>query len=130
MRTIACDAILVENGKILLIKRALMPEKGKWALPGGRIEENETAEECLVREMREETGLSIEPIRLFGVYSKPERDPRKIISLVYVVKRSGGEPKAGSDAGSCGWFDLNDLPELAFDHEEILADFRTLLARS
>ena len=131
MRTIACDSILIENGKLLLIKRGNMPEKGKWALPGGRLEEDETVEECLVREAKEETGLDVEPLKLMGIYSKPERDPRKIVSLIYVVKKVGGEPKAGSDAAELAWFDLNQLPEgLAFDHEEILADLKKLILPS
>lgn len=128
MRTVACDGLLIENGKVLLIKRRHMPEKGKWAIPGGRIEDDETVEECLRREMKEEIGVDVDPIKLFGVYSKPERDPRHIISLVYIVKRKGGELRAGSDAAELQWFDLSNLPEeLAFDHEEILNDLKTLL---
>jgi len=80
--------------------------------------------------MLEETGIEAEPVKLFGVYSKPERDPRRIISLVYIVKRKSGRPKAGGDAASIDWFDLHNLPELAFDHEEILADLKAILARS
>ena len=127
MRTIACDAILIENGKLLLIKRGNMPEKGKWALPGGRLEENETVEECLRREARKETGLEVEPLKLMGVYSDPARDSRKIVSLVYIVKRTGGEPKAGDDAAEVAFFDLNQLPLLAFDHEEIIDDLKKLI---
>lgn len=130
MRTVACDGLLIENGKVLLVRRRHMPEKGKWAIPGGRIEDNETVEECLKRELREEIGVDVAPIRLFGVYSKPERDPRGIISLVYLVQRINGELKAGSDADEVRWFDLSTLPEnLAFDHEEILTDFRFTLQK-
>jgi 8-oxo-dGTP diphosphatase len=122
MRPFACDAVLIENGKILLIRRAAEPFKGMWAVPGGRIEENETAEECLVREMEEETGLKVEPIIMTGLYSDPMRDPRKIIAAAYLVRRVGGREKAGDDAGETRWFGLKDLPELCADHSKIVAD--------
>ncbi len=123
MRPFACDGVLIENGRILLINRAKEPDLGKWAIPGGRIEENETAEECLKREFKEETGLDVEPVKLIGIYSDPKRDPRKIIGAAYIVKRIGGEIKAGDDAGEAKWFGIEELPaELAFDHREILKD--------
>ena len=127
MRPFACDGILVENGKILLIRRAREPGLGKWAVPGGRIEENETAEECLKREFKEETGLDVEPVKLVGIYSKPERDPRKIIPAAYIVKRIGGDLKAGDDAGEAEWFALDSMPGLAFDHKKIVEDATPLL---
>ncbi len=123
MRPFACDGILVENGRILLIKRAKEPDLGKWAVPGGRIEENETAEQCLKREFREETGLEIEPVRLIGIYSDPARDPRKIIGAAYIARKTGGELKPGDDAGEAKWFGLDSIPEeLAFDHKKIIED--------
>jgi 8-oxo-dGTP diphosphatase len=127
MRPFACDGILVEDGKILLIKRAKEPELGKWAIPGGRIEEDETAEECLKREFKEETGLDIEIVKLTGIYSEPDRDPRKIIGAAYIVKRIGGELRAGDDAGEAEWFGLGSMPELAFDHKKIVEDATPLL---
>ncbi len=130
MRPFACDGILIENGKILLIKRAREPALGKWAVPGGRINEDETAEQCLKREFMEETSLDVEPVRLVGIYSDPERDPRKIIGAAYLVRRTGGRLMAGDDAGEAGWFGLNEIPsELAFDHGKIIKDALTLLAR-
>ncbi len=123
MRPFACDGILVEDGKILLIKRAKEPDLGKWALPGGRIEEDETAEECLEREFREETGLEVEPVKLLGIYSDPARDPRKIIGAAYLTRKTGGELKAGDDAEEVKWFELGKIPEeLAFDHRKIIED--------
>jgi 8-oxo-dGTP diphosphatase len=122
MRPFACDGILVEDGKILLIKRAAEPFKGQWALPGGRIDDGETAEDCLKREMKEETGLEVEPVRLIGIYSDPGRDPRGIIAATYLVKRVGGELKAGDDAGEAEWFPLDNLPELATDHSKMVED--------
>jgi 8-oxo-dGTP diphosphatase len=123
MRPFACDMVLIEENKVLLIRRASEPFKGEWAIPGGRIEDDETAEDCLKREMREETGLDVEPIRLTGLYSDPKRDPRKVIAACYLVKRIGGRLEAGDDAGEAAWFALDDLPKkLAADHKKILED--------
>lgn len=122
MRPFACDSVLIEGNQILLIKRGQNPGKGLWALPGGRIEDNETARECLMREMKEETGLAVESVRLMGLYSDPNRDPRGVITAVYIVKKIGGEIKAGSDAAEVSWHPLDSLPLLAFDHEEIISD--------
>ncbi len=128
MRPFACDGILVEDGKILLIKRAKEPDSGKWAVPGGRIEDDETAEQCLTREFKEETGLDIEPVKLLGIYSDPARDPRRIIGAVYFVKRTGGEIMAGDDAGEAQWFGLDNIPDvLAFDHKKIVEDAKAIL---
>jgi 8-oxo-dGTP diphosphatase len=122
MRPFACDMILIEEGKILLIKRAAEPWKGQWAIPGGRIEDDESAEQCLKREMREETGLEVESIKLIGIYSDPKRDPRGIIAAAYLVKRTGGQLEAGDDAGETRWFDLDNLPDLCTDHRKIVED--------
>ena len=122
MRPFACDMVLFERGKVLLIKRGKEPFLGKWALPGGRIEDEETAEQCAKREMKEETGLDVSIIRLIGVYSDPKRDPRGIISAAYVVRKTGGKLKPGDDASECAWFGIDALPSLAFDHNQIIND--------
>jgi 8-oxo-dGTP diphosphatase len=114
--------ILAEGGKVLLIRRAREPFMGQWAIPGGRIEDNESAEECARREMKEETGLDVEIIRFTGIYSDPKRDPRGIIAAAFLVKRIGGELEAGDDAGEAAWFGLSELPPLCADHARILAD--------
>lgn len=127
MRPFACDMVLVEDGKILLIKRGREPFAGQWATPGGRIEEGETAEECAKREMKEETGLDVEILRLVGIYSDPKRDPRGIIAAAYLVRRLGGEVKGGDDAAEAKWFELGNLPKLCTDHGKIVADALSLL---
>ncbi len=128
MRSFACDSILIENGKLLLVKRAYEPFAGQWALPGGRIDEGETAEECLIREMREETNLEVRPVKFTGLYSDPKRDPRGVIAAAYLVERISGEPKAGDDAAEVAWFDLGKLPPLCTDHQKILSDALELIA--
>lgn len=121
MRPFACDMILVENGKVLLVKRGREPFKGEWALPGGHIEDGESAEQCAKREMKEETGLEIEVIRLTGIYSDPARDPRGIIAAAWLVRRTGGSVRGGDDADEAKWFPLDGLPKLCTDHPKILA---------
>lgn len=122
MRPFACDMVLVENGMILLIRRAYDPFKGEWALPGGRIEDDETAEQCLKREMKEETNLDVEPVKLIGIYSDPSRDPRRVIAAAFLVKRVGGEPKGGDDAAETRWYDIDKIPPLCADHGKIVQD--------
>lgn len=119
--SLTVDGVLIEDGKIVLVQRKNPPFKGKWALPGGFVENNETVEEAVVREFREETSFKSEVAMLVGVFSEPGRDPRgHIVSVVYLLRRIGGRLKAGDDAGKCRWFPLDGLPGLAFDHEQIL----------
>ncbi len=122
MRPFACDGILIEGNRILLIRRGREPFKGEWGVPGGRIEDDETAEQCLVREMKEETGLDVEPVKLVGIYSDPLRDPRLIIAAAYLVKRTGGEVRGGDDAAEAGWYELDKMPPLCTDHGRMVKD--------
>lgn len=127
--TLATDAILIEDGQLLLIRRGNDPEAGAWALPGGFVEVGETVEAACVRELAEETGIKAEIVELVGVYSDPDRDPRgHIISTPFVVRRTpaseDAEPAGADDAAEAGFFDLVDLPELAFDHAEIVGEAR------
>ncbi len=120
----AVDVVVVRDGKILLVRRKKEPFAGKWALPGGIIEEGESAEEAAIREVKEETGLSVKITGLVGVFSKPDRDPRgRVISIAFSAVPTGGEEKAGSDASSVKWFPITRLPDLAFDHSEIVEKF-------
>ncbi len=114
------DAVIILNGKIVLIKRKNPPYQGNFALPGGFVEIGETTEEATVREVHEETGLSIKIIKLLGVYSDPLRDPRgHTVSVCYLVSGEG-KPKADSDAEDIGLFDITDMPQMAFDHNMII----------
>ena len=110
---------------ILLIQRGGERFAGSWALPGGFLEEDETLEACAARELKEETGLETGPLRLFGTYSAPGRDPRgRTVTVAFWTKASEGSGAlaAGDDAADCRWFPLNQLPDLAFDHDRIIAD--------
>ena len=111
-----------EEGDILLIRRASEPYEGQWALPGGFVEVGETLEDAAAREAEEETGLSVEIVRLVGVYSDPDRDPRgHNVSCAYLARVREGEPKAATDASEVSFLDPSTV-DLAFDHERIVAD--------
>ena len=124
------DAVIHYPGQgVVLVKRRFDPPG--WALPGGFIELDETAEQAIAREILEETGLEVELTGLLGVYSDPQRDPRlHTMSMVYIAKAVGGQLKAGDDAADTGIFDLDKLPEqIAFDHRKILGHFRDIYKR-
>ena len=124
---LAVDAVWIRAGKVLLVRRGRSPFQGFWALPGGFVELRETVEEALARELKEETGLVGRPSRIVGVYSGPDRDPRKPTTTVaFLVSGRGGEPTAQSDAASAAWVPLKEARSLAFDHARILADARRL----
>ena len=126
-RPAVVDGILAEGGRILLIRRGREPCRGRFALPGGFIDRDETAREAIAREMREETGLDVEVERFLGFFDDPGRDVRQTISLVFVLRRRGGELRAGDDAAEFVWADLGDPPPLAFDHARVLAEYRASL---
>jgi ADP-ribose pyrophosphatase YjhB (NUDIX family) len=123
----AVDVILQKDSKVLMIRRRKDPFKGLLALPGGFINEGETAEDAMKRETLEETSLEVEPIEILGVYSDPARDPRRhVMSTVFVAIITGGTEKGGDDAAAVEWVDLDRVEhsEPAFDHGRILKDYK------
>lgn len=116
------DVIIKLEGGIVLIKRKNPPPG--WALPGGFIEYNESAEDAALREAQEETGLVCQNLTQFHAYSAPDRDPRHhTISIVFTAQAKG-TPRADSDAADIGIFNSKNLPQqLAFDHRQILEDY-------
>jgi AmmeMemoRadiSam system protein A len=126
----AADVVIqLPSGRIVLVRR-VNPPPG-WAIPGGFIEEGESAEQAAVREALEETGLHVELSELFHVYSDPHRDPRHHTLSVVFLGRASGEPRGGDDAAEARLFGEADLPaELAFDHRRILADYFDYLRTS
>ena len=115
--------------QVLLIQRKEEPFAKKWALPGGFVEENETAGEAAARELKEETGYS--DVVLSQLYTETglNRDPRgRTVSIVYRGFYVGTfQPQAGDDAAKAKWFSLYDLPELAFDHLKLIKKSYTRL---
>ena len=114
---------------IVLIERKNFPFG--WAIPGGFVDYGETVEQAAVREAKEETAMEVHSLRLLGVYSDPSRDPRgHTVSVVFVAKGEG-VPKAKDDAKNLRVFAIGQVPkELAFDHAQILADYRRTLAEA
>lgn len=107
--------------RILLIRRGAEPFQGKWAFPGGFMKIDETAEECAIRELEEETGLKEAEIEQLHTFTAVDRDPReRVITVAYMAIVDLAEVKGGDDAAEARWFLLNEIPELAFDHREIL----------
>ena len=117
------DIIIEYSGGIVLIARKNPPHG--WALPGGFVEYGESLAQAALREAAEETSLALEDLKVFHVYSDPDRDPRMhTITTVFIAKGSG-TLLAQDDAERAGVFDPEDLPQpMAFDHGTILADYR------
>ncbi len=110
--------------KVLLVRRAVEPFKGQWALPGGFLKPTEGLEEAARREIEEETGLTGLRIQQVGAFGDPGRDPReRVVSIAHmaVVRHEDVAPRAGSDAAEVAWMPLFSPPRLAFDHKQILA---------
>jgi 8-oxo-dGTP diphosphatase len=130
--SVTADAVLFaeKEGQIyvLLIKRGNEPYKGYWAFPGGFLNMDETVARCAERELEEETGIVLTGMQLVGIYSDVERDPRgRVITAAYTAMTTMPEAVASDDAAAAQWWPLNDLPELAFDHDKILEDAKRVL---
>ena len=109
--------------KVLLIERGQEPHKARWAFPGGFVRMDESCEEGALRELQEETNMSCSYMEQFRTYSNPNRDPReRVITVAYLALVKTQEVQAGDDASKAQWFDINEVPQLAFDHDVILRD--------
>lgn len=109
---------------LLLINRGIEPFKGCWALPGGFMNMNETAEQGALRELREETGVKDIYIEQLQAFTTVDRDPRErvmTIAFLAFVRQEKYEVIAGDDAAKAQWFPISSLPQLAFDHKEIIS---------
>lgn len=109
--------------KVLLVKRKGSPYKGKWALPGGFVAMDESLRQCAERELAEETGVSGVFLEQLYTFGDPKRDPReRVITVVYyaLIPSDKIEIRAATDAEAVGWFAMDELPRLAFDHSTIL----------
>lgn len=108
--------------KVLLIRRGGEPFKGEWAFPGGFLRLNESASEGALRELLEETSLTPSAIEQLGVFSAVDRDPReRVITIAWYALVKPSEVVGGDDAAEARWFPVNELPPLAFDHDQIFA---------
>lgn len=116
------------NPHVLLIERGFDPFKGRWAFPGGFMNMDETAEQCAIRELEEETGLKVSSIHQIGAYSKVDRDPRgRTITVAYLATiEAPAKVRGQDDASKAEWFPIDALPPLAFDHDDIMKDALSL----
>lgn len=124
---ITVDAVIFFNDvglsqKVLLIQRKNNPFKDQWALPGGFLENDERLEDGAKRELEEETGLKVPHMEQVGIFANPGRDPRgRIISIAFTTSITHQASVKGSDdAKDAKWFNVNNLPDTAFDHKEII----------
>jgi len=111
------------KAKLLLIQRKHEPYQGSWALPGGYVEIDEDLPDAAARELAEETGLRDVPLEQLHTFGKPGRDPRgRTITVVYfgIAGQDQQQVKAADDAAQAQWFDIDHLPRMAFDHEQIV----------
>ena len=125
---VGVGAIIIEGDRVLLVKRAHPPIQGQWSIPGGVLEVGEMVREAAVREAREETGLTVEPGDLLGVYDRILRDAERRVQYHYVLIdflccRVGGELLAASDAAEVRWFRRDGLSglHLAEDTQEVIS---------
>jgi 8-oxo-dGTP diphosphatase len=126
---LAVDCVVFDRSdRLLLIRRKNPPFQGQYALPGGFVDYGETTEQAAARELLEETGLHAVTLKLIGVYSDPNRDPRgHTISIAYLVTADDRAPTAGDDAAHAEFVADWREQALAFDHNKIVDDARMLL---
>ncbi len=120
----AAGAIIVRTGQILFVKRKYEPRIGLWSLPAGFMEHTESPEECVIRELQEETGLFGAVKNLVGVYAAGD-DPRsRVVLIIYHMEVFGGEERPGDDAAELGYFPPGNFPPFAWNsHHRALGDF-------
>ena len=121
---VAVVTVIAGRLAVVLVRRRNWPHAGKWALPGGFVGIDESLKRAAWRELREETGLKAASLEQLGAFGRPDRDPReRVITVAYyaLVSSDRIEPQAGTDADDAGWFDIDNLPALAFDHDRIIA---------
>jgi 8-oxo-dGTP diphosphatase len=121
---VGVGAIIIQNARVVLVKRAHPPLQAEWSIPGGVLEVGERVRDAAIREAREETGLSVEPGELLGVYDRILRDPDKRVQYHYVLidflcRRVAGDLAAASDAAEVRWFTREELPGLTLAEDTL-----------
>jgi 8-oxo-dGTP diphosphatase len=124
LRHLAADAVVLTSDGVVLLERNHPPYEGRWVLPGGMVERDETAREAAVRETREEVGLVVDVTGFVGLYDDPDRDSRGTVSAAYRCRPAddAASPEAREEARRVATFPVDDLPAMGFDHEAIVRD--------
>jgi mutator protein MutT len=115
---VGIGAVILDQGRVVLVKRKFPPLAGEWSIPGGRLKIGETQREGVVREAREETGLTVDPVELLGVYDRVLRDePGRIlyhyVLIDFLCRRLTGELQAGGDADDARWFRQEEIEKVS-----------------
>ncbi len=132
---ITVDAVVLTDDstpKVLLIRRKNPPFQNAWAFPGGFVDMDETLEEAVVRELQEETAILLPNLQQFKAYSRINRDPRfRAISVAFIgtVRETDCQLNAQDDAADARFFPVTSLPDLAFDHKQILEEVLSFLEK-
>lgn len=121
---VGVGAIIVENGRVVLVRRGRAPLLGEWSVPGGVLELGETVREGAVREAREETSLAVEPNKLLGVFDRVVRDDQgrtlyHYVLIDFLCRPTGGELKAADDAADARWFTWEEVSDLPLPEDTI-----------
>lgn len=123
-RHIVVNCITIFQNKILLIKRGIEPGYGKWALPGGYLDWDESVEEAAAREVLEETGVKVQVLRQLEVRSSPERNSQNVAVVFVAEADSDVLALQKEEILDGGWFDFDKLPDpVAFDHNIMITDY-------
>ncbi len=125
----AVGVILERKDRIVLVRRRWEPKAGLWTLPAGFMEYGESPEQTAIREVREETGLTVEVSALHGAYRGGSESGARVLLLVYLARIRSGRLRAGDDASDVGWFEFGTFPELAFtSHRRALREYDAVRA--
>ena len=134
---VTVDAIVMarkdDKDHVLLVQRKNDPYKGQWAFPGGFVEDDEDLPVAAKRELKEETNIDVDDLQEFKTVGTPGRDPRgRTVTIVFygcTHEDKMKSAKGGDDAAKAEWFAFDQLPEMAFDHKQIMEDFKRFIKR-
>ena len=111
---VGVGVVVLQNGKLLLVRRTMNPERGKWSIPAGYVDYGDDPRQTAVREAFEETNLQVTIEKLVNIYYNPPSEGGATIFIVYQAQVLGGHLQAGDDADAADFFALDELPVLAF----------------